>query len=252
MAQPRSSAPCAPTTESIALCRSLATSVSVSVRSGARNRSANARLRRPRPSASEANTSKQRTSSSTIAECSAQRAHDRGGGHRLVGNEGEVDHRGRETRQRDEALVAAGRSGQAVERDLERDDGTIEPERGDHVVGDLTDMADRTTTDFDSRDPAAPEPGHVGGLEREVVDSQGGSDRSEGVDRVVDVDGAVVLDRAPAHAAGDGSRDVLGLLREDRCPTVGIGAPSDGDGGGDRNTRPVSNSATSASPCDRL
>ncbi len=92
--------------------------------------------------------------------------------------------------------------------------GRSRPSAFDDRVGHL---ADRAHVDTAGERPGAatrPETGDVGRLERELLDLQRVDDRAEGVDRVVDVDRAVVLHRPAAHRARHRHREVLRFLRQ--------------------------------------
>ena len=211
---PRSSAACAAITASMARWRSSAISASVSVRSGARNRSAKAMLRRPAPSASDWNTSNGRTSSRRSPAVSRSVRAIAFAGNGVGYHEGEIDRRRRKARRRAELAVAPGCGDEGVEHDFERHHRTLEPERVDHRVRHFADRAHVGTAGEHPSAAAGTEARNVSRLERERFDLERVDNGAERVDRVVHVDGAIVLHRPASHRARHRHREMLGFLRE--------------------------------------
>ena len=143
----------------------------------------------------------------------AQRADDGSRRNRVGHREGEIDRRRREARQRCELAVPPRRADEGVERRSR----TRRPDargRGRSTTASATSPTTPTSTPPATTRAARPgrKPAMSAGSSANSSISERVDHGAEGVDRVVDVDRAVVLDRPAAHRARHRHREVLRLL----------------------------------------
>ena len=188
-----------------------------------------------------------RTSSSSVTGRGAHRAHDVGGGDGVVDDEGEVDGRRREPRGRAERAVATG-ARRAACRARARPRPPVRRARARRAPSGAT--SPTVPASWPSTSDAGGATGAVPGerrrLEHDVVDR-----RARRAPRSRRRARRTRRPRGRPRPGGDGSRRPTPAATCSGSSGSGS-SPARRRSSGVRNTRPISNSATSVSPCARL